>query len=358
MPCLAIHLAVAKKYLENHPNENKEDFILGTIAPDIDLPDLNKYICGVVMNDKNSRHFGLNYKTDNIIEYMKRKVNFSLFFQSNDINTSFLRAYFLHLLCDYRFYGDYVTDERLIGLSFNEVAKIGYNDYDLITPILIDKYQLEIPNQIKDIIEKKGVGKIKLLDEELVYRFIDEMSSLNLLEEKNKIMNNVSHIIRLATKNDLDELVELKRKVWNETYRGIYSDEMIDNFDYQKHYEKFLNIFNNQDVEIYVVEANNKLVGYMECGIPLRPYKDYQQEIGLLYLLKEYQGKGIGRELFNFGFNKIKEHGCNEFFISCNKYNTKAQGFYEKMGGVVDHIDEDNVDKTVPQVKFVYKIQR
>ena len=73
MPCLAMHLAVAKKYLEKHPEENKEEFILGTIAPDINMPDINKYIKGVT-DDKNSHHFGLNFKTDNIIEYMKKKV--------------------------------------------------------------------------------------------------------------------------------------------------------------------------------------------------------------------------------------------------------------------------------------------
>ena len=41
MPCIAIHLAVAKKYLEKHPDENYNEFILGTIAPDITLDDVN-----------------------------------------------------------------------------------------------------------------------------------------------------------------------------------------------------------------------------------------------------------------------------------------------------------------------------
>ena len=188
MPCLAMHLAVAKKYLEKHPEENKEDFILGTIAPDINMPNINGYINGVT-DDKNSHHFGLNFKTEDIIEYMKKKVDFNLFFQSNDIDTSFLRAYFLHLLCDYRFFGEYVTDERLVGLSFMDAVKIGFNDYDLITPILISKYNLEVPEQIKDIVSKKGEGNLNLLNEELVYRFIDEMADVNLENEKNKLIN-------------------------------------------------------------------------------------------------------------------------------------------------------------------------
>ena len=167
MPCLAMHLAVAKKYLEKHPEENKEDFILGTIAPDINMSNIGEYINGVT-EDKNSHHFGLNYQTENIIDYMKKKVDFSLFFQSN-----------------------YITDERLFGLSFKEAAKIGYNDYDLITPILISKYDLEIPEEIRSIVMGKGEGHIKLLDENLVYRFIDEMADVNLDEEKSRLIHNL-----------------------------------------------------------------------------------------------------------------------------------------------------------------------
>ena len=126
----------------------------------------------------------------------------------------------------------------------------------------------------------------------------------------------MSYIIRFATKDDCDELSRLKQQVWDETYRGIYDDSKIDNFDFEKNSAKFLNTVNNPDIELYVVEDNNRLVGYMDCGVPFRPYKNYKQEIGLLYLLKEYQ----------------------------------------KMGGIVDEVDNDNDDKSSPQIKFIYKI--
>lgn len=166
----------------------------------------------------------------------------------------------------------------------------------------------------------------------------------------------MSYIIRLAKEEDCNALSKLKHDVWNETYRGIYNDNRIDNFDYEKNSKKFLNTINNPDIELYVVEGSERLVGYMDCGIPIRPYKDYNQEIGLLYLLKEYQKKGIGKELFNIACNRIKENGYNEFFICCNKYNINAQEFYKKMGGIIDEVDEDNNDKSIPQIYYIYKI--
>lgn len=165
--------------------------------------------------------------------------------------------------------------------------------------------------------------------------------------------------IRLAIKMDIKNLAILKQKVWSETYRGIYSDDIIDNFDYEKAEETFLNIFNNDKISLYVVESNNELVGYMDVGIPIMKFGNYEQEIGLLYLRKAFQKRGIGRELFNLGYNEIKNNGYNEFFISCNKYNTNARNFYEKMGGKLVQEDDDNKcdNKRFIQAKYHYDIK-
>lgn len=169
----------------------------------------------------------------------------------------------------------------------------------------------------------------------------------------------MNYKIRLANEKDIKNLAILKQKVWNETYRGIYSDDIIDNFDYEQAEERFLNIFNNDKISLYVVESNNELVGYMDVGIPIMKFENYQQEIGLLYLRKAFQKKGIGRELFILGYNEIKNNGYNEFFISCNKYNTNARKFYEKMGGKLVQEDDDNKhpNKRFIQVKYHYDIK-
>ena len=115
--------------------------------------------------------------------------------------------------------------------------------------------------------------------------------------------------VRLANRNDIKKLALLKQIVWDETYRGIYSDNIIDNFDYEKSENKFKMIIDDNRISLYVVESNNELVGYMAIGFPYRQYNDYKQEIGLLYLKKDFQGRGIGRELFNIGYNEIKNNG-------------------------------------------------
>ena len=191
MPCLAIHLAVAKKYLEKHPEENKEEFMLGSIAPDIDLPNIEKYMKVIKdINNKKNRHFGENNPNNNLVQYMKRKINFNKFFSLNDINTSFLRAYFLHLICDYYFFGKYIKDDIFKNMSLDEAIKVGYNEYNIITPILIKKYDLEIPKEIKDLISGKGIGNLKILNESTIDKFIEEMSNINLDNKKKELISS------------------------------------------------------------------------------------------------------------------------------------------------------------------------
>lgn len=188
MPCLVMHLAIAKKYLKIHPEENYNEFILGTIAPDIDMEGIENYINGVT-HDKNSHHFGENYQTTDVIEYMQKKVNFEKFFEENNIDTSFKRAYFLHLLADYYFFGKYITHNDLIGKSLMEVVKIGFNDYDLITPIIIEKYDLDLPPQLEFLNNCKGKGDLQLLNLEEVFKFIEDMSMLDIISEKKNFSN-------------------------------------------------------------------------------------------------------------------------------------------------------------------------
>ncbi len=163
--------------------------------------------------------------------------------------------------------------------------------------------------------------------------------------------------IRLATLNDARKLAEVKIACWETTYRGIYPDEKLDNYDFDKNTETFKAIISREDIDLYVVEVNDEIVGYMSCGVPVRSYADYEQEIGLLYVLKDYRRLGIGKTFFELASQMIKIKGYDSFFISCNKYNEPAKRFYEAMGGVIVHSDEDNEDKSIPQVKFHYDIE-
>ena len=163
--------------------------------------------------------------------------------------------------------------------------------------------------------------------------------------------------IRLANYSDCTILALLKKEIWETTYRGIYPDEKIDNYNYIENEKKFKDFVDNPKQHLYVLLDNDKIIGYIEFGLPFRPFNNYKQEIGLFYIKKEYQRTGIGKTLFYFAFNYIKNTGVDKFFISCHKYNLNAQKFYEKMGGKVVQIDDDCDNNGFPHIKYEYTIK-
>ena len=152
-------------------------------------------------------------------------------------------------------------------------------------------------------------------------------------------------IIRKAKEEDCKILSIIKQKVWLTTYRGIYDDSDLDNYDYLYHENKFKSKLD----ELYVLENDNKLIGYFSFGIPRHKYLDYTHCINSLYILKEYQGNGIGRKVFEYINNYFLDNIIEKYIVNCNKYNDKALGFYLKMGGIITNLDDTSDSKAAHQ---------
>ena len=150
-------------------------------------------------------------------------------------------------------------------------------------------------------------------------------------------------IYRKAELRDCHKLAELKGQVWKTTYRGIYTDEALDNYDVEKNTQIFEQICNNPDIELYLAESENEPVGLMTCGKPYKPIEGFFQEIGLLYIHKNFQCKGIGKNLIQLAKEQVRKNGFDRFVISVNRQNENAIAFYKKMGGI--EIAEDQNQK-------------
>ena len=129
MPGYVIHIAIAKEYLRKH-----------------------------------------NQKYTNLARYLK----------NNKLDTEFNKGCFLHLVTDYLFYNKY--------LDKIEKPQI-YYDYDYTNEDIVNKYNLELPEEVSNkVFFKKGTPKILTL--ELEYKIIEEVSNLDILE----IAKNVNNV--------------------------------------------------------------------------------------------------------------------------------------------------------------------
>lgn len=158
MPGFVIHLAVANEYLRKHPNEIKQEdsFLKGVIAPDF-------------TDDKLKTH----YAKDSI------KTNLRLYLESNTINSDYDKGFFLHLITDCVFYQKY----------FKNLTTSLYDDYDMLNKTIIEKYNVKVLKEIEEYAKYKQ-GEPQILKKDIIYKFIEEVSSFDIENVKNKVKEN------------------------------------------------------------------------------------------------------------------------------------------------------------------------
>lgn len=190
MACLAMHLAVAEKFLDKNKNENSDEFINGTLQPDLE-------------RDKISSHFGTDKKPETVRQMLEYKMDIVKAAKMLELNNSFNRAYFLHLICDDIFYR-FVYNEKLEKWSPTEIKQAMYDDYDFVTKYIIDKYKIKLPKQLNGLANVKE-GKSVFFSTENIDDFITVFSNVNLSEAKNLIVADLesfrSNIINTLNKN-------------------------------------------------------------------------------------------------------------------------------------------------------------
>lgn len=138
---------------------------------------------------------------------------------------------------------------------------------------------------------------------------------------------------RKATLDDCRNLSKLKRDVWITTYTGIYPQEKLDGYDVDKNESIFRSFVERPDIELFMAEKNGEAIGLMTVGKPYKLSDEYDQEVALLYIRKDFQRQGIGRAFLEIASKEVQSKGFERFVLSVNEQNENAIAFYEAMGG-------------------------
>lgn len=152
--------------------------------------------------------------------------------------------------------------------------------------------------------------------------------------------------IKKATASDALVIAATRQMVWEETYRGIYSDEKLDHYDLTFYTERDRAYISDSMSHYYLFLDDGKCIGYFSFGpYQYGTYRDFTLCLNNLYILKSHQGRGLGKTAFFMIRNFCKENNIPQFFCGCNANNLPAIGFYCHMGGV----QGDVADTTLPK---------
>ena len=85
---------------------------------------------------------------------------------------------------------------------------------------------------------------------------------------------------------------------------------------------------------VFVAENESVLKGFIVGKIIEKEYRVYYKEgyVAAWYVEKDYQGKGIGKQLFDSLVAKFENVGCTHIGLDTHLENNKAIQIYEHLG--------------------------
>jgi GNAT superfamily N-acetyltransferase len=131
---------------------------------------------------------------------------------------------------------------------------------------------------------------------------------------------------RIATKNDLPEVVSLCAMLYEESEGGAPSAENAEII--------FDRITRYPDYRIYLAEINGDIVGtftlliFDNLGHGGAPSAIVENVV----VSPEYRGRGIGKRMMDFAMQRARDAGCYKLALSTNVKREEAHRFYESLG--------------------------
>ena len=180
----------------------------------------------------------------------------------------------------------------------------------------------------------------------------------------NTNLNNSVHIRPLRI-DDISHLKNLFEKTISEIFernniedKSEIEHEIIDKID-----KVSKAIFEEESIaRFFVVEIENTIVGIAGFSLINNDIKnnfennennENSYELGTVYVLPEFQRKGIGSLLINTVLENIKNMGIHEFYLDCG-YRTSQSYWIEKFGKPYVNIENrfgNNQDYMIWKVK-------
>ena len=143
-------------------------------------------------------------------------------------------------------------------------------------------------------------------------------------------------MIRKIREADYEAAIKIVNENWKRVYVSYVNPELISDYGCMSREEELRQDFVSHRLEEYVWDEEGKILALLSFGDTEDVDKQGGFEIWRVYVSKDAQGKGIGKQLLNFAELAAKENGQNEIIIWAFKQNQKALDFYKKAGYQID----------------------
>ena len=141
-------------------------------------------------------------------------------------------------------------------------------------------------------------------------------------------MDTVLMIKKADTDEQIRQIADLARIIWNEHFTPIIGkdqvDYMVEKFQSYPALKKQL----DDGYEYYQIFNSGEFCGY--TGI--HPGEDGRLFLSKLYIRKDHRGRHLATRVFDFLTDLCRERGYSAVWLTCNKHNNNSLGIYRHLG--------------------------
>lgn len=158
--------------------------------------------------------------------------------------------------------------------------------------------------------------------------------------------------IRKAVYADAETISEIHVQTWKNTYTDLLEEQDLTNMTFENRktlWETVLSMKNKKQCTL-VIENVDNIVGFISGGPERTDRFDYDSEIYTIYIIDEYQKKGLGAQLLKAFSEEMKALGYRSILVWVLTQNPSSR-FYERylaktVGNTATTIGEGSYQET------------
>jgi ribosomal protein S18 acetylase RimI-like enzyme len=129
-------------------------------------------------------------------------------------------------------------------------------------------------------------------------------------------------VIRGARRDETETLLRIQREAGVAAFSHVFPQDRFP-FPDDEEREHWQRTLDDPDVEVYIAEVDGEPAGSVSVGNGF---------LQTLYVLPEYQGRGIGSSLHDHALDRLRALGADEAKLWTLDENQAARRFYERRG--------------------------
>jgi GNAT superfamily N-acetyltransferase len=144
-------------------------------------------------------------------------------------------------------------------------------------------------------------------------------------------------VVRPATAADASAIARVRIDTWRTAYRGLVPDAYLDAMDVEQSVALWQRVLDADapNATVFVADHAGEVIGFAAANRLAEPRHGLDAELSAVYVRREWQRAGIGRQLVLAAARAQRASGATGLIVWSISGNKPARAFYEALGGTV-----------------------